>query len=97
MLLSATYIIPTVLWKIQLAFGLFGSIVSHAAEYVLEVIVGIDFSAFGSDILSVHYQWMMVFALPVILSYNYKQGKKFKYFFYLFYPLHIILSQLLAS
>ncbi|NMB26798.1 MAG: conjugal transfer protein TraX [Tissierellia bacterium] len=44
-------------------------------------------------ILSVSFfpnpQWMMVFALPFILMYNGKKGKDIKYFFYIFYPLHI--------
>ena len=34
-------------------------------------------------------QWMMVFALPLILMYNGQRGKNIKYFFYIFYPLHI--------
>ena len=34
-------------------------------------------------------QWMMVFSLPFILMYNGKRGKNIKYFFYVFYPIHI--------
>ena len=34
-------------------------------------------------------QWMMVFALPFILMYNGERGPKIKYFFYIFYPVHI--------
>lgn len=37
----------------------------------------------------INYQWMMVFSLPFILMYNGKRGKSLKYFFYIFYPLHI--------
>lgn len=36
-----------------------------------------------------NYQWMMIIALPLILSYNGERGKSLKYFFYAFYPLHI--------
>lgn len=38
----------------------------------------------------VQYQWMMVFALPLLWTYNGKKGKhSWKYLFYFFYPLHI--------
>lgn len=55
----------------------------------------------GGNLLTEQYQWMMVFTLPFILLYNKEKGKSFKYFFYIFYPLHIIIlyciSQLLAN
>lgn len=35
------------------------------------------------------FQWMMVFSLPLILSYNGKRGRGMKYLFYVFYPIHI--------
>ncbi|MCI6967319.1 conjugal transfer protein TraX [bacterium] len=39
----------------------------------------------------------MVFALPLLLLYNGKRGRGFKYFFYLYYPAHILLIQLAAG
>lgn len=36
------------------------------------------------------YQWIMIGALPFIISYNGKRGIEIKYLFYVFYPLHII-------
>ncbi|MCJ8007212.1 TraX family protein [Lederbergia wuyishanensis] len=37
------------------------------------------------------YQWMMIAALPLLLLYNGKKGAGLKYFFYFFYPIHIII------
>ncbi|MBS4220083.1 hypothetical protein KHA96_17360 [Bacillus sp. FJAT-49711] len=37
------------------------------------------------------YQWMMIGALPLLLLYNGKRGVGLKYFFYFFYPIHIII------
>lgn len=36
------------------------------------------------------YQWMIA-ALPLLLLFNGKKGPRLKYFFYLFYPIHIII------
>ncbi|WP_018931978.1 TraX family protein [Gracilibacillus lacisalsi] len=36
-------------------------------------------------------QWLMIFALPLILLYNGNRGKGAKYFFYIFYPVHIVI------
>ena len=46
----------------------------------------------------VQYQWMMVFALPLLWYYNGKKGKySLKYLFYCFYPLHIWLLYLVHT
>lgn len=46
------------------------------------------------------YQWMMIFSLPLILLYNGKLGLKnsfAKWMFYVFYPAHLIIIQLIAK
>lgn len=45
----------------------------------------------------INYQWMMIFALPIMLLYNGEKGKGYKYFFYIFYPLHIYLLYILGK
>ncbi len=93
----ATYAIPAVLSIIQTCIPVIGDALSGILEYILEVIVGIDMPSTEGSIIFVNYQWCMLFALPLILSYNQKQGRKAKYFFYLFYLLHIILFWLLST
>ena len=42
-------------------------------------------------------QWYSLAALPLLLCYNGKRGNpRFKYWFYLFYPAHLVLLQGLA-
>ncbi len=43
-----------------------------------------------------NYYWMMIFSLPLILLYNGKKGKGPKFFFYLYYPLHLIILSIIA-
>lgn len=43
------------------------------------------------------YQWLMIFSLPIMLQYNGTKGKSWKYFFYVFYPAHLILLAVLAQ
>lgn len=42
------------------------------------------------------YQWMMIAAVPLILFYNGKRGFGLKYFFYVFYPTHIVILYLIG-
>ena len=66
-------------------------------EYILPVLIGIHPAAFGGSLFFVHYEWMMIFALPVLLHCNHTRGLKVKYFFYLFYMLHIMLLWYIAK
>lgn len=55
----------------------------------------LDFSYQG--LFLENYQWMMIFALPLMLLYNGKKGKALKWFFYIFYPAHIFFLSWLGS
>jgi hypothetical protein len=42
-------------------------------------------------------QWLMVFSILPIYLYNGQEGRKEKYFFYIFYPFHILVLYLLST
>jgi hypothetical protein len=88
--LMAYPVIPAVLFRIRQFFP-FGDIISDVFTYLLEAIIGIEPMQMSSDLLHESYQWMMIFALPFVLLYNEKKGHNLKWFFYIFYPVHIIL------
>ncbi len=64
-------------------------ILYEVLDYMLWLL-GIGQMDVGGNPFLENFQWMMIFSLPFLLCYNHKQGKKQKYFFYFFYPLHII-------
>ena len=70
-------------------FGSSGSL-SNVAELLLDLL-GFHPMQVGGPTFTVNYQWMLILALPFIVAYDGTRGKKVKYFFYVFYPLHIIL------
>lgn len=91
-LLKATTVIPFLLFKIRTTVPVIGESISEAVDNFWDWIIGIGgYSVGGGHLLTVNYQWCMLFALPFVLGYNQKRGHDIKYFFYFFYPLHIIL------
>ncbi len=97
MFFMSTNIVPIILWKIKELIPIIGTGLSHDMEYLLSIIGGISPMDVGGNIFTIQYQWIMVLALPLILSYNHQRGKKCKYLFYIFYPIHIILLWLLSN
>lgn len=59
-------------------------------HWILELF-GIDFMNMGNSPFTYNYAWMMIFALPFMLAYNQQRGRSVKWFFYWFYPAHILL------
>ena len=43
------------------------------------------------------YFWGMIFALPFMVLYNGEKGKGYKCFFYVFYPLHIVVLYIISN
>lgn len=76
-------------WLIELA-GRTGDEMYFSILNVLEAL-GFSRFAIGQPMLTVNYQWMMVFAAPFMLAYNRRKGQDIKWFFYVFYPAHILL------
>ncbi|MBT1171893.1 hypothetical protein JS528_00660 [Bifidobacterium sp. MA2] len=69
--------------------------INHVANFMLKN-AGISQFALGQSPFTVNYQWMMVFALPFMLLYNHKRGPHVKWFFYVFYPAHIVVLYLIG-
>ena len=61
------------------------------------VVLGAHPSGVTTDILFGNSQWMMIFSLIFILMYNGKKGYGLKWFFYIFYPLHIAILYLISN
>lgn len=65
---------------------------------LLEVVCRRFFGIIGYDIFSIkeinplysEFGWMAIFALPFMLMYNGERGKYHKYFYYIFYPAHLV-------
>lgn len=94
-LINTTSILPIILGFIS-SIGL--GFISDVIEYTFDVIIGLPLMYMnGGSIFTVNYTWMTIFALPFMLSYNGLRGKNMKYFFYVFYPSHILILYYLGK
>lgn len=90
-LIILTEIIPKIYW--------------HINNFILDIVYCRIFGTIGYDVvlfeptnfLTNEFEWMAVFALPFILTYNGKKGRANKYFYYIFYPCHIAVLLLVRS
>jgi len=69
-------------------------------ELICMLLIGI-FPAFSwENFWQMHYQVFMILGLPFMMMYNGKRGNYsscFKYFFYLYYPIHLIVLYYMAE
>ncbi len=68
---------------------LLASIVSFIGTYIFEAPIFFDFFA--------HMQFFMLLAIPFMWFYNGQKGKDIKYFFYIYYPLHIFIFSIISD
>lgn len=99
--------------KILLGIALIGVVEFAGADYglygVLLIFViylfksNIPYLFLSMSILSVSFygfngiQLFSVLAIPIMAIYNNEQGPKWKVFFYLFYPVHIVILQFIST
>lgn len=111
--LAISYSIYCVLYFLIFVFdippriGIYLQLIGIPADivYYLQVpfgLIGIPLSPFSSgdfinSLLYVNSQWMMIFALPFMLMYNGEKGKGYKHFFYVYYPLHLTVFNIIAA
>ncbi len=95
---NTTHYIFSLLHRIKLV-PVIGSEFSDALEFFFELGMG-PLMGIGESALYVNYSWMMIFSLPIILNYKSRKiryGRFIKYFFYFYYPVHILLLYFLAN
>ncbi len=66
------------------------------AAYILFCIAQFSAEMISGE-LGLPVQWLMIAALPLMMSYNHEKGRGMKYFFYVFYPAHAFLLFYLAN
>lgn len=108
-LIFATAILPTVLYvEGSIMFVITGLTLYLLREKPVQrdlayMVIALSYFPFAEissgniTILYDRYQWLMVFAVVFFHIYNHKRGAGYKYFFYIGYPLHIIILNFWAT
>lgn len=98
-----TRVLPVALkpWRFSVDYGIYGVALPVAVFIMPNKWSKLAGLACAMLVLSAHYggvQWYSFMALPLLAWYNGKRGSaKFKYLFYLYFPLHLIVIWTLAS
>ena len=79
------------------AWGLFLPVIIYFAPGKWFKLAAASLLIVGMSIFSSPLQWWALMAIPLLALYNGERGKhKMKYFFYIFYPLHLVIIYLIA-
>lgn len=90
-------VFPRMLYFIQWHIG---GIVSDVANMIFAFFYGNSYAMAPIELHGLYlgdYQWIMIFALPIMLLYNNQKGKNFKYFFYIYYAAHVVVLCVLSN
>ncbi len=100
--LAFSYPFAEILWhKLQIKFSLSSPAFTDVKNHLFTILyrtLGLDEMHIGGNLIYENYSFLAFFSLPLILFYNGKRGckNKYKYFFYIYYPLHIIVLKILS-
>lgn len=82
------YILVFYLTRENILYMLFGVISLHMAYAAYDIVMSLVTS--GTVIVTDSIQLYSLMAIPLIALYNNERGRKAKYVFYVFYPVHLI-------
>ncbi len=75
------------------------TVISQISVYILFNASQVLYYSYKFQVISMELVWfnqaLSLFALFFILNYNHKRGKDLKYFFYAFYPVHLLIIGLI--
>lgn len=84
-------LVPRLITIVEKSYSLLGDLLGGIFEFIVGISPHYTNGFSIKSLLFAETQWMMVFALPIMLLYNNKKGRGLKYIFYIFYPLHMVI------
>lgn len=94
--LTTTSIVSLSLGWLRFHFPIL-SVPLEVLRYLLDTVIGLPSVELGGSMWWQNYEWMMIGCLPFLLIYNHSKGRSVKWFFYIFYPIHIVVLWYLGN